>query len=75
MLCYGKGGKRKDGIKKDSPFSGKTNLMMIFTGNGNTSGRINSEEVESGTVVSYFKYAEFEALIIKHFNRDAVQIV
>lgn len=43
MLCYGKGGKRKDGIKEDSQFSGKTNLMMIFTGNGNTSGRINSE--------------------------------
>lgn len=62
MLCYGKGGKRKDGIKKDSQFSGKTNLMMIFTGNRNTSRRINSE-VESGTVVSYFKYAEFEALI------------
>ena len=75
MLCYGKGYKRKDGIKEYSQFSGKTNLMMIFTGNGNTSGRINSEEVESGTVVSYFKNAEFEALVIKHFNRDAVQIV
>lgn len=74
MLCYGNGGERKDGVKDDSQFSGKTNLMMAFTDNGNASGRIQKRwGVGQLRTVSYFKYVESEAPV-KHLNRNTVKL-